>query len=141
MASLGSRHDNQKNTHKLITDNGLVEVATRVDDPVTHEKLDSVITALGGAPTNDTTATIFNVPAALANTEYSQALPADTKGFVLSARNGSKIKLAYALGDTSINYITINSCFGFEDNNFYSAQTIYFAASSAGETIEIVAYV
>ena len=44
MAALGSRQDNQKNTHKIITDNGLPEVATRVDDPVTHDKLD-ILTA------------------------------------------------------------------------------------------------
>lgn len=141
MAQLGSLQDNDKNSFKIVSDNAVDQVARRVDDPITHDKLDEVITALGGAPTNDTTATIFNVTMALANTEYSQALPSDTKGFVLKSRNASKIKLAYTMGGTSSDYLTINSGFNFSDNNFYSSQTIYFMSSVAGDILEIVAYV
>lgn len=138
MASLGSRHDNQKNTHKIIIDGGNSEVATRVDDPITHDKLDSVITALGGAVS--VTPTIINFTAVAANTEYSQALPASNRKFLIQARGMAKLKLAYAIGDTSINYITINPGVSFVDDNFYSSQTIYFTSSVAGEVIEIITY-
>lgn len=43
MAVLGSRQDNQKNTHKIVTDNGLPEVATRVDDPNAQIILDDIL--------------------------------------------------------------------------------------------------
>jgi len=46
--NLGSREDNEKKSYKLITDNAEQKVAQRVDDPVTHSKLDDVVTALGG---------------------------------------------------------------------------------------------
>ena len=107
-------------------------------DDVTHSKLDAVIAALGGSA--DTTATIFNVSAPLAGTEYSQALPANTKGFIIRSRNKSTLQLAYTSGTTGTTYLTIAPSATYEDSNFYTAQTVYFQASKNAETIEIIAY-
>ena len=139
MTQLGSLQDNDRNSFKTVVDNGLQEVARRVDDPITQAKLDDVISALSGA--TNTTATVYNVTATLANTEYSQVLPANTKSFVLQARGSAKIKLAYTSGINSGDYLTVPIGTTFNDNNYYSAQTIYFTSSLAGEVIEIVAYV
>ena len=43
---LGSRQDNQKLTHKIISDGGSDRVATRVDDPRGLDKLDQIIESL-----------------------------------------------------------------------------------------------
>lgn len=93
-----------------------------------------------GAPTApDTAPSIFNVPCALTTVEYSQALPANTKKFVLRARKHSKIQFAYA--PLAVNYLTIESGVSLEDINPYIGATLYFKCSKADEVVEIVAYV
>jgi hypothetical protein len=107
-------------------------------DKLTHDKLDLVIAALGGSV--DTTPTIYNVDCSVSGTEYSQALPANTKGFILRARKNSKIEFAYSSGASS--HLTIPVGNSFEDRNMYSSvQTLYFKCSKADEIVEIVAYV
>lgn len=88
----------------------------------------------------DTTPAIFNVSAAVAGTEYSQVLPANSKKFVLKSREKATIKLSYTNGTSGTNYITIPPGAVFEDNNFYLAQTLYFQSNKNGDTIEIIAY-
>lgn len=87
----------------------------------------------------DTVPTIFNVPCAIADNEYSQALPANCRTFVLKARNGSRVKLAYVTGATEV--LTLNSGFSFRDDKTYLSKTVYFKCSKADEVIEIAAYV
>lgn len=136
-SALGSRQDNQKNTHKIIVDGGQNEVATRVDAPLVNDKLDLILSSLG---MTNATPTIFNVPALVAGTEYSVALPANTRIFVLKSRKLCRVKFAYNSGDTAINYITIGLGGVFEDYNFYSSQTIYFQTDKNNMTIEVLAY-
>ncbi len=136
--TLGSRQDNELHSYKLVTDAGETKVAQRVDDPVGNILLDGILNALGGA--SYVTPTIFNVSCASNATEYSQALPANTKCFILKARNASKINFSYSLGTTLTNYISVPSGAVFEDKNLYSSQTIYFTCSKNSEVVEIVAY-
>jgi len=98
----------------------------------------SIVDAIAG--TANTTPTIFNIACASNAVEYSQVLPANTKKFVLKARNSSSVKIAYTVGDTSILYFTLNSGFAFTDDNSYSGVTIYFTCSKNNEIIEIIAY-
>lgn len=135
---LGSRQDNEQKSYKLVTDTAETKVAQRVDDPVGNVLLDGILNALGG--TSYATPTIFNVSCASSAVEYSQALPANTKCFVLRARNASRINFSYNSGTTLTNYITISSGAFFEDKNLYSAQTVYFTCSKNSEVVEIVAY-
>lgn len=126
--------DNQRdNEQKKFQPDSVGNTAVNVKGVV----LDQILAALGGS--SNTVPTIFNVPCATAGTEYSQALPAGTKAFVLKARKGSKVLFAYQTG--AAQFLTINSGFSFEDRNFYSNQTVYFKASKDDEVIEIVAYV
>lgn len=92
----------------------------------------TLVTGLG-----NTTPTIFNV-VCVANVENSQALPANTKSFIVKARNSSRVLFAYAPSATE--FLTLNRGFSFQDNNFYTSQTIYFTCSNA-DTVEVVAYV
>lgn len=89
---------------------------------------------------SNTTVTIFNFTATLANTEYSQALPADTKAFLLRSRGLATTKIAYTSGGTGTDYLTLYPGNVYEDRCFYSSQTLYFRSSVAGTVIEIVAY-
>lgn len=121
------------------TTNSILKTATGEDYSGNRHALHTH--SLGGSvsivQTVTTTPTIFNITAAVANTEYSQALPANTKKFILSSRNSAKITFYYSPGATET--LTINPGFGFEDNNFYTAQTIYFKCSKS-DVIEVVAY-
>jgi hypothetical protein len=87
----------------------------------------------------DTTPTIFNVPCAVAGQEYSQALPANCRRFIMKARKNSKVDFAYVTAATEV--LTLNSGFSFEDNSTYLNGTLYFKCSKADEIVEIVAYV
>lgn len=87
--------------------------------------------------TTNTTTTIYNVTVGTANTEFSQALPANTKRFLLKSRNSAKIDFYYSSGATET--LTINPGFSFEDSNFYVGQTVYFKCSKP-DVVEIVAY-
>lgn len=136
MAISDNINDRDKKAYKEnALDGGLDR---RVTDVATQAKLDAVIAALGGS--DDTDATVFNVAAATASTEYSQALPANTKRFILRARNRSQIQIAYTSGQSGTTYVTLRPGAVFEDNSFYLTQTIYFQCSQGGETVEIVAY-
>lgn len=85
-------------------------------------------------------ATVWNVPIALANTEVSFNLPADTHKFLLRPRTACEMKLSYALGQSGTTYVTIPPRTNFTDENYYSSQTIYFQSNIAGITVEIVTY-
>lgn len=80
---------------------------------------------------------IFNVVCTLANTEYSQALPAKCTGFLLKARTPCKVLLSYAAGMSD--YVTLPPGTVYENNKFRTLQVLYFQSDKAGVTIEIVA--
>lgn len=109
-----------------------------VYDETTHGKLDAVLGALGGSV--DTTVTIYNVNIINSNVEISQALPPNTKAFIIKSRNKGQVKLAYALGGTNTAYLTIPVGGSFEDTRFYQNVTLYFQTTKPGDIIEIVAY-
>lgn len=133
----------QENFEKLATDDrqkqsfGIDEnskVARRVMDEETHRLLGNI------TGSSDTTATIYNVSAVTSGTEYSQALPANTKGFIIRSRGKSKIQLAYTSGASGTTFITIPGAASFEDENFYTSQTLYFQCDNNNETVEILAF-
>jgi len=84
------------------------------------------------------TPTIYNVTATLAGTEYSQALTASTKQITVRVRGSATLKVAFDLGDTATNYITIPSGCTYNDSNLNFSGTIYFASSKAAQIVEIL---
>ena len=74
------------------------------------------------------------------DTEQSQALPANTKRFLVKTRGRAPLKLAYTASQSGTNYITVNKTAVFTDDNLYSAVTLYFQSPETGDTVEIVAY-
>lgn len=109
-----------------------------VCDETAHAILEAILNQLGGS--SEVEPTIYNVNIISADTEQSQALPANTKGFLIRSRNRGKLRLAYETGGTSTTYLTIPTGTSFEDNQFYSSVTLYFQSTKPGDVIEIVAY-
>lgn len=94
-----------------------------------------------------TTVTIYNVTMTNADTEYNQALPANTKGFSFAVRDGTdsyNYRLAFATGKVATPtepYVKrLGNVSVEKDNLSLTSPTLYFACSSAGKVAEIVAY-
>ena len=76
-------------------DTDLGKAWRRVSDGVAHTLLGQILSALGGS--TNTTPQIFKIDCAVAGTEYSQALPANTKRFIIQAADkNSRIDFAYS---------------------------------------------
>lgn len=90
------------------------------------------------------TPTKYAVAMTLADTEYSQALPANTKKFRIHMRNFSAFRLAYEAGKVATPtdpYETVPAgAEKYENNLNMAALTLYFASSNAAMTAEVEAW-
>ena len=89
---------------------------------------------------NNTTRTSFNVTILVANTEQSQALPSNTKGYIIKTRGSASLKLTHVSGQSGTNFITVPPRAVYTDDNFYTSDTLYFQSPTAGDVVEIVAF-
>lgn len=91
-----------------------------------------------------TTPAIYNVTMTNANTEYSQALPASCKKFLIHTRAGEAFRLAFATGKVATPtepYFSITPSDAYsEDLVLGAAITLYFASATAGAVAEIIAW-
>lgn len=89
------------------------------------------------------TPTIFNVTMANANTEYSQALPSDTRRFSIKTRDGTAFRLAFETGKVATPtapYLTIPANSEYYEDDLRTGGTLYFACGTAGKVVEIIAW-
>lgn len=86
--------------------------------------------------------TISNLTLTLAATEYSYALPANTKKAVIKARGSNDLRFAFVSGETATSYITIPAGSQFATDSIYlRGQTIYIQCpGAAGEVAEILTF-
>ncbi len=86
--------------------------------------------------------TIYNVTLANANSEYSQALPADCRKVQISARAaGGDIKLAFVANDSGVNFVTIPVGQTYSVENIYlEGATLYMQTPTPGVVVEILAF-
>jgi len=91
-----------------------------------------------------TTPTKYAVTLTSANTEYSQALPADTKKFRIHLRDYATFRLAYETGKVATPtdpYETIPAgSEKYEDGLNLAALTLYLASPVAAKTAEVEAW-
>ena len=124
---------------------GQKNVAGTQVNPATEDSLALVKAAVETAIYRATTPTIYNVTLTNANTEYSQALSANTKKFSIHLRDFSAFRFAYVTGKVAAPtapYQTIPA--GGEKAEELiqpAALTLYFASSDAGKIAEIEAWV
>lgn len=93
------------------------------------------------------TVAIYNVTMTNANQEYSQALPAGTKSFSASIQDGDSsfnVRYAFVTGKVATPtapYLKYNGAVEFSsDELHYDSGTLYFACSSAGKVMQIIAW-
>ena len=108
-------------------------------DPDTNESFVNIddtriVDALNGAV--DTNSSIIN--AALdANTELEIDCGVNVKSILLRSRTGKTLKLAYSIGNTATEYITVKRGTVFTDASFYLSLKIYLL-SEAADTVELL---
>ncbi|MBD3268493.1 hypothetical protein GF373_17635 [bacterium] len=87
------------------------------------------------------TPTVYNVTMTLADTEYSQALPSGTTGFMIQCRQDREIQLAFVSGESDTVYITIpKTGLYYKEDLDVDDLTLYFQSSVANKVAEIVAW-
>ena len=100
-------------------------------------RVNATVTASGS-----TTPTISNVTCTNANTEYSQALPANCKRFFIQLRTVKDLKVSFTSGQSGTTYFTVPAGGQYaEDSLLLTARTLYFQSTTAGVVAEIVAWV
>lgn len=82
---------------------------------------------------------IYNLNAALANTEYSIALPDDTRRYVIKARNASRIQFSFQALQSNTNFITIKPGNSWSENDLkLDSKVLYFRVSKPNTSIELL---
>lgn len=81
---------------------------------------------------------IYNVSCVLANTEYSQALSALCKKVLIRVRGNAVMRLAFSLGDTSTNYISVPMGCSYTEEAIIFNGVVYFQTNKPSQTIEIL---
>lgn len=91
-----------------------------------------------------TTPTIFNVTMTNPDTEYSQALPANTKRFSLQCLTDFDVRFAFAAGKVAgpaAPYALVRAGMNYyEEQVSLAAVTLYLASPDAGKIAEIIVW-
>lgn len=91
-----------------------------------------------------TTPVIYNVTMTLADTEYSQALPANTKKYTIQTRDGTAFRMAFETLKVALPtepYLSIGTDgFHHEDLIEPASLTLFFGCGEALKVIEILAW-
>ena len=91
-----------------------------------------------------TTPVIYNVTMTLADTEYSQALPANTKKYTIQTRDGTAFRMAFVTGKVAAPtepYLSIGTDgFHHEDLIEPASLTLFFGCGEAAKVAEILAW-
>lgn len=92
-----------------------------------------------------TTSTPYSVTLTLANTEYSQALPNGCRAFEFQCRTLVDVRWAFVTGKVAGStdpYRTLKAGAAYHSFDLYQAtgSTLYFASSTAGSVVELLAW-
>ena len=120
---------------KIVQPVGTKDKAGTQINPATEDSLAKLM---------PTTATKYTVALTSADTEYSQALPANTKKFRIHLRDYETFRLAYVTGKVAAStdpFETIPAgSEKYEDGLNLSALTVYLASPVATKVVEIEAW-
>lgn len=89
---------------------------------------------------SDTTVTDYNLVSLLPNTEYSQSLPSNCKGFWIKAKIPCTIKTSFTVGGTSTTPMTVPPGNMYSEYQFFANSTIYFQTSIGSVIVELRAF-
>ena len=116
----------------INTDNGEVTSTIIGSDVALDVNIAGGSVTVGGAGTPN----IYNVP--VGTTEVSQALTANTKKLTMRARGNADLQVAFASGQSIVTWFTIPSGCSWSEDMIDFSGTLYFVASKAGQTCEIL---
>ena len=130
------------------TDTGVVSLVKRVTTPaaITPALNDYTVLQVDDngrlwvTPAESTTPTLYNITLTLADTEYSQALPAGTRSIRFMARTAAAVRFAFVTGKVATPtapYMTLPASSGYAQEHIYTGATLYFASASAGTVVEL----
>lgn len=82
--------------------------------------------------------TVTNITIAVANTEQTVVLPADTKRYLIQVLSVGTLKVAYGVGLSGTNYLELpKGCFSSEDEINISSLTLYVQSPTTGVVARI----
>lgn len=117
---------------KYLSTNG---AGTDADPHVSHHIIDEV------PALEQPTVTLYNVTLTSADTEYSQALPADCRAFQFQCRTSYVVRYAFVTGKVAgptEPYFTLKSgTVWYKEGLKLSSATLYLASSQASVVVEI----
>lgn len=87
-----------------------------------------------------TTPTIENFPIPSKDTEYSYTLPANTVTFTIQSRNGPLLKLAYTVGQSATEFISVSHGWSEYNLNPDTTRILYFQSIVDNDVLEIVSW-
>jgi len=108
-----------------------------------HGHVDSMDTKLTSMVKEATTPVVYNVTMTNANAEYSQALPANTKKFLIHTQDETAFRFAFVTGKVATPtapWLTVLAGSRYFEDMVLTSATLYFASASAGKIIEVVAW-
>jgi hypothetical protein len=73
-----------------------------------------------------------------ADTEVSQALSDGTRSFLIKVRGACLLKLAFVLGESDTNYITLPPGTSYHAEGLNFTGTLYFQTSKDNQVVEIL---
>ena len=111
-------------------------------DPVENKSYiniddEAIVDAVSGIGGNSPTSTTIVNEALVASTEIEIDCGADVKYILVRSRTGKKLKLAYSLGNTATEYITLERGTVYTDEAFYTNIKIYLLCEAA-DTVEVL---
>lgn len=90
------------------------------------------------------TVTEYNIDLTSANTEYSQALSANTRAIEFTNRASNDLRFAFTTGKVAgptAEYFTLRAGqYYYKENLNLSSKTIYFASANAGDDVELLTW-
>jgi hypothetical protein len=123
-----------------IESNGAINVILQASDN-NIGNTDVLTVAAGQNLKPATTPAIYNVTCTNAGTEYSQALPANTKKFMIGIRSkNSGVVWQFKVASSGTAFYMLGNETMSEDNILLASQTLYFQSATAGEVVQIIAW-
>ena len=109
-------------------------------------ELQAATANVGKVDPNTSTSACYNKTLTSADTEYSQALPTNCRGFEFQSRTEADVRFAFATGKVATPtapYMTLKAgdyYVSFPLSQGSSPETLYLASATAGVVVEILAW-
>jgi hypothetical protein len=82
--------------------------------------------------------TIYNVPVVIADEEYYQDFSPSTKKFTIRSRQNAVLKVAFSIGETGTNYITIPRGMTYCEDGIDFSGTVFFRSDTPDIIVEVL---